>query len=146
MSFSDLPTGWAERPVTDPDIFDDAVDLIATDDSRRSGSLYILICDGSGRMFQPLVFDGSIYDESSPVQEAYLDSLCGILTQVGCRDVVLVIARRGHPAPSGNDHQFRAVAEKAFARHEIAILGMSIATPAGVRGWLPESPGARRSA
>ncbi len=50
MSFQDLPPGWAERPISDPDILADVVDPCASMESRFSGALYPLLCGPDGRM------------------------------------------------------------------------------------------------
>lgn len=146
MSYSDLPTGWAERPIIDPDIFEDVVDLIATESSRQDGCLYALICDDDGRMAQPLAVDGWQYDNSRPAQEQRFEWLCNVVTHVGFKQIALIIARRGHHAPTGNDRQFRALAEQIAARHDITILGIAIATPLAVASWPPQHPANRRSA
>jgi hypothetical protein len=48
MSFKDLPADWAQRPITDPDVFEGVVDLIVADQARREGSTYVLLCHEGG--------------------------------------------------------------------------------------------------
>ena len=146
MTFSDLPAGWAERPVTDPAIFADVADLVATEQSRRSGCLYVLICDDTGRMLRPMAFEGWPYDDARPEQSRHFNALCGMLAHAGAKHIVLIIARRGHHAPTGNDYQFRAAVDEVSGRNGIVVLGMAIATPLAVAVWPPEQPRARRSA
>lgn len=136
MTFSDLPAGWAERPVTDPDLFDDVADLIATAASRDTdGCLYVLICDEVGRLVQPIAFDAFPFDDSRPRQDEHAATLCDILRRSGARRIAVVIARRGHPAPTGNDRQFRSALAAGAARRGIDLLAVAIATPLGVAAW-----------
>ena len=149
MTYSDLPAGWAERPITDPDLFDDVVDLMATDASRETGCLYVLICDDAGRLVQPLAFDRYPFDDSRPRQDEHAATLCGVLRQAGVRRVVLVIARRGHPALTGNDRQFRAALSSAALWRGIDVLAGAVATPSGIAAWPArdvEAPAIGRSA
>lgn len=135
MTFSDLPPGWAERPITDPDLFEDVVDLIATEQSRESGCLYVLICDDAGRMVQPVAFDTFPFDDSRPRQDEHVATLCGILRHAGVRRIAVVIARPGHPAPTGNDRQLRAALQAGARRRGIEIVAGAVATPLGVAAW-----------
>ena len=48
MSFQDLPDDWPEHPITDPAIFIDVVDLMATVADREAGAIYVLVCYPSG--------------------------------------------------------------------------------------------------
>ncbi len=50
MSFEDLPRDWAQRPLTDPDIFEDVVDLVTREKSRAAGAIMLLLCHPDGRM------------------------------------------------------------------------------------------------
>ena len=55
MSFQDLPDDWPEHPITDPAIFIDVVDLMATVADREAGAIYVLVCYPSGHLAQPCV-------------------------------------------------------------------------------------------
>lgn len=147
MTFNDLPPGWAERNVTDPDIFADAVDLFATLDSREQGCLYLLVCDHGGQVLQPVAIDQWNFDETPMEQRRILEMLLGQVAAVGARHLVAIIARRGHPASTGNDHQLAHLLREVTTGHGIALDGLAIATPLGVRAHAgAELPGQRATA
>lgn len=57
MSFDDLPHDWPERPLTDPRLLADVLDLVVTSRSRDRGALYVLLCDDADRLLQPIAVD-----------------------------------------------------------------------------------------
>ena len=54
MRFADLPADWAQRPITDPEVFEGVVDLIVAEQTRAEGATYVLFCHEGGRLMQPL--------------------------------------------------------------------------------------------
>ena len=54
MRFDELPRDWAQRPITDPDVFEGVVDLIVTEQSRSDGATYLLLCHPNRRLLQPI--------------------------------------------------------------------------------------------
>lgn len=133
MSFHDLPPAWAERRITDPDLFGDAVDLFATDSSRRAGCLYVLLCNDAGQVMAPVAIDEWDFDETPGEQHRVLTSFLAGIAAAGVRHVVAIIARRGHPAPTGNDHQFAQLLRDVAAAQGQQVDGLATATPLGVR-------------
>lgn len=135
MSFQDLPPGWAERPISDPDIFADVVDLCASMESRFGGCLYLLLCGPDGRMHQPIAIDRWDFDAPSPTQRAALTPLLeGVAQARVAPRLVAIVARRGRPEPGGNDLQFAGVLREQVAAAGLRLDGLAIATPLGV--WL----------
>ena len=57
MSFEDLPPDWPRRPVTDPAITADLLDLFVGDRDRAVGAVGILLCGREGRLLQPVVVE-----------------------------------------------------------------------------------------
>ena len=142
MTFEDLPRDWAQRPITDPDIFEGVVDLIATEASRSDGATYVLLCHSNGRLLQPICLP----DEPRRIDAGeVLDGVTLLLTEVArhdVHDVVMVIARPGRAEPTPRDHDLRAAFEGAcrntgFRLHAVAIaaLGGVISLPPG-DGWV----------
>lgn len=133
MTFHDLPLGWADRPLTDPEIFSDAVDLLASDESRQAGCLYVLACNDAGQVLAPVAIDDWDFDRRPDEQHRALGTLLSAVGAAGIGHVVVIIARRGHPAPTGNDHQFAQILRGVVAEHGLRIDGLAVATPLGVR-------------
>ena len=132
MTFEHLPSGWADRPLTNPDIFADAVDLFASDASRYAGCLYLLLCDARVQLIQSVAIDQWDFDATAAEQRRCLQTLLGHLADLGIRDLVAVLARRGRAAPIGNDHQTASVLRDVCEGHGIRLDGLAIATPTGV--------------
>ena len=57
MSFDDLPDNWPELPLTDQRLLADVLDLVVSEQSRRDGALYVLLCDEQARLVQPIAID-----------------------------------------------------------------------------------------
>lgn len=132
MRFDELPKDWAQRPITDPEVFEGVVDLIATDRSRSEGATYLLLCHENGRLMQPVCLP----DEPRRVDVGQvLDGVRLLLTEVsrhGVRDVVVVIARPGRLTPTPRDRDLRAAFEGACTTSGVTLQAVAIAAPTGV--------------
>ena len=132
MRFDDLPRDWAQRPITDPDVFEGVVDLIATEQSRSEGATYLLLCHSNGRLLQPICLP----DEPRRVDVGeVLDGVRLLLSEVarhGVRDVVMVIARPGRVTPTPRDHDLRAAFEGACRTAGFTLRAVAIAAPDAV--------------
>ena len=132
MRFDDLPKDWAQRPITDPDVFEGVVDLIATEQSRSEGATYLLLCHSNGRLLQPICLP----DEPRRVDVGQvLDGVRLLLSEVarhGVRDLVMVIARPGRVTPTPRDHDLRAAFEGACRTAGFTLRAVAIAAPDAV--------------
>jgi len=132
MSFQDLPADWAQRPITDPDVFESVIDLIVTDQARCEGATYVLLCHEGGRLMQPI----RLQDEPHTVDVARVQaSLTRLFTEAagqGVHDVVMAIARPGRPDATPRDRDLRAAFEGACHCAGVRLLGVAIAAPTGV--------------
>ncbi|GAA3715823.1 hypothetical protein GCM10022399_35530 [Terrabacter ginsenosidimutans] len=126
MRFDELPRDWAQRPITDPEVFEGVVDLIVTEQSRSEGATYLLLCHPNLHLLQPICLP----DEPRRVDVGeVLDGVRLLLTEVSrhdVHDVVMVIARPGHVTPTPRDRDLRAAFEGAcraagFTLHAVAI-------------------------
>jgi hypothetical protein len=131
MTFEDLPDDWPQRPVTDPALFDDIVDLVVAERDRDRGALYVLLCDEGGRLLQPCaVTDLGPGCEPDPrLIEPFAKGLAGQCPGGG---LVLVVARRGVPAPRESDVRWARAAEAVCDGRDARLLAAAVATPAGV--------------
>ncbi len=132
MSFEDLPRDWAQRPVTDPDIFGDVVDLVTRESARAAGAIQVLLCRADGRLVQPIALDDGSGLAALEVVDDGLRGLLSGLVQHGLGHVVMVIARPGGVAVTERDRHLQAVVEAACCAAGIELLGLAIAAPEGV--------------
>lgn len=140
MSFQDLPADWAQRPITDPDVFEGVVDLIVADRARREGSTYVLLCHEGGRLMQPLCLPDEPRTADVGRVQSGLTRLFTEAASEGVHDVVLVIGRPGDPAPTPRDHDLRAAFESACRSAGVRLLGVAIAAPEAVAAFPSEGP------
>ena len=94
MSYQDLPHDIRTRPLGDPTLQADVVDLILGIDERRSGALALMLCDEGDRGVQPIVLS-DLPPEAPP--SATLRGLLDLLLPDGRGD------QRGDPASAGAD-------------------------------------------
>lgn len=130
MTFENLPQGWEQRPITDPALFDDVVDLVVSVQDRWNGALYLLLCDGDGRLLQPCaISDVPEHCEDPRAIEPFVSALSEHGLDVG---LVVVVARRGIPSPQDSDVSWMRAAEAACTSANVRLLGTAVATPLGV--------------
>lgn len=128
MTYEQLPPDWPTRPLTDPDLAADVVDLVVRESDRATGCLSILLCDDTHRMIQPI----SITDLAlaAPDRGEYRRPFDLIVGQFAERlgGVVVAIGRPGGHEP---DDEARAWHEAAIAgcrKHGVPLLGTYLAT------------------
>jgi hypothetical protein len=132
MDFNDLPADWAQRPITDTDIFEGVIDLIASDRSRAEGALHLLLCHESGRLLQPLTIEAPRWDESAEAITEKFATAFAELRDHGVPAVAVAIARPGSASPTLDDLKFSRALEAASVRSGLELLGLAVAAPDGI--------------
>ncbi|MCE1179523.1 MAG: hypothetical protein LWW86_10925 [Micrococcales bacterium] len=127
MSLHDLPDDWATRPVHDPEIAADVVDLIVRESDRDDGAVCLLLCHPDGRLLQPVTI--GLEGVSPPLAERreMIGALAASLPEDLC--VVAAIARRHGYRASDDDRVWHQVLIDAFGQ---ALSGCFVATHDGV--------------
>jgi hypothetical protein len=132
MSFEDLPDDWSDRPVTDPALLDDVLDLFVSAASREAGALYLLLCDGEDRVAQPIVVDDLPVqcraDEAERLLHAFVSAAATLRADLG---LLLAVARPGTPRATAADRLWLTVADGVCDRLGVRLLGVHAVTPAG---------------
>lgn len=131
MGFNDLPDDWPDRPLTEPQLVADVLDLVVFDRDRRSGALAVLICDDEARLVQPVVITDL---EPMATEEERCKALSAITGAMGgCGSILVAIARRdGLSITDGDRVWARAAARRADA-DEVRLLGVHVVTSTGSR-------------
>ena len=138
MHFEQLPRDWAQRPITDPDVFEGVVDLIVPEQSRSEGATYLLLCHPNLHLLQPICLP------DDPRRVGVGDVLEGVrllLTEVsrhGVHDVVMVIARPGRVRATPRDRNLRAAFEVACREMGLTLHAVAIAALDDVAALPPE--------
>lgn len=139
MSFHDLPKNWHSQPLTDTPLAADVVDLVVRESDRVTGCVTFLLCDGRGRMIQPVTITEIDAGSGEPDElvELFLGDLAG-----GIGGLVVAIGRpRGH-VPDDAARAWHEAAISACRRHDVPLIGTYLATVHGV-SEMPLWPGLR---
>ena len=132
MRFDELPRDWAQRPITDPEVFEGVVDLIVTEQTRSDGATYLLLCHPNGHLLQPICLP----DEPRRLDVGQvLEGVSLLLTEVArhdVHDVVMVIARPGRATPTPRDRDLRSAFEGACRTAGFTLHAVAIAAPDAV--------------
>jgi hypothetical protein len=158
MSFEDLPSDWPQRPVTDPTITADLLDLVVTGRDRAAGALGVLLCGRDERLLQPLVVEMPGYRLSAAERRRGFDNICAAFCHLGeptgadeaelvnaDLGILVALARSGSPLVTSGDLRWRDTAEQSCGRYGVALLGTWLVTPEVIRP-LPPGAASRRSA
>lgn len=138
MDFEDLPGGWAQRPITDPDLFEGVVDLIVTEASRAAGALHLLLCHADGRLLQPITVED--FPGGSPIR-SIRTAYAGLFRELAGRGVpavALAVARWGEASLDERDHEIRTALLAAADEGGLPVLGYAVAAPGAILAFPPK--------
>ncbi|GAA0929864.1 hypothetical protein GCM10009554_12530 [Kribbella koreensis] len=129
MTFSDLPTNWLTRPLTDPVLAANAVDLFVTAGERRQGVLAALICDGRARFRTSILLD--LPRDAPPASpKSCIRALAPLVPVLQCRPDGALILALGRPKPDPpSDHDWTQAALQTCQAASIRLLAFYVATP-----------------
>ncbi len=137
MSFEDLPADWAERPVTDPAITADVLDLVVRDADRVAGSVVALVLNPGGRVVQPVVVELPPEGVSPGERHRFFDVVClGIATASGAGErggILAAVARSGAPFVGSDDREWHDAARRSCEQHDLRLGGTWLVTRSVIR-------------
>lgn len=132
MTSTELPTDWAQRPITDADILPGIIDLIVSERSRNEGAVHLLLCHADGHLLQPVaIHDVDLEEEAGAILEMFSSLFSGLHEQ-GVPAVVPVLARPGAAGRTPTDERFLGSFREAARESGLALLGLAVATPRGI--------------
>jgi hypothetical protein len=137
MTFEDLPPDWPRRPVTDPAITADLLDLVVGDRDRAVGALGILLCGRDGRLLQPVVVEKPELRAGPAERRRGFDALCAVFGHLGERGetggtglgLLVALARPGPPLATPADLGWRETAFRSCQESGLGLLGVWLVTP-----------------
>ena len=134
MTYNDLPPDWPTRPVTDPDITADLLDLVVRDADRVDGALCILLCGEEGQLVQPMVFPRPPTRMSREQRGRVFASLEHLAAEEDLRGGILVaIAREKGPFVTDTDRAWHEAAIASCRTSGLTLLGVWVVTRHVVR-------------
>ncbi|MGA7689068.1 MAG: hypothetical protein WCA29_07540 [Jiangellales bacterium] len=133
MAFTDLPPDWPTRPITDPALLADVLDLVVSEHARVTGSLFLLLCDPGDRLVLPVEI-GEL--ATAPAGSARAEMLAPIMRQADEMEpdggVLAAIARPGGLSVTADDLAWADTVADA-ARGRLRLLGVHVITLDGSR-------------
>lgn len=131
MAFTDLPPDWPTLPITRPDLLPDVLDLVVGDEARASGSLMLLICDGSDRLVCPI--ETTDIGEPRAERTSHLATVMAMAAELDPdAGVLAAVGRHGGLSATDDDHDW-ADALAASAAGNVRLLGVHVVTSDGSR-------------
>lgn len=129
MSFEDLPRDWATRPLTDPALVRDVLDLFVSRSDRETGGLALLLCSLAGRLRQPMFIKGLNLAAIREQREEAIDWVIQMCEEVddGASPLAVVLATvhaKGHP--SDDDRAWHQCAIDRCRTAGIELLSMHV--------------------
>lgn len=131
MSFDDLPDDWRERPLTDPRLVADVLDLMVSDADRRSGCLAVLLCDEQARLMQPGIIGDLDFDTSEAERGRMLGTFVTNLAEY-FDSVLFALARADGLSITADDEAWARAVQRA-CNDEMRLLGFHLVTRDGSR-------------
>lgn len=129
MSFQDLPDDWPTRPLHDPALATDVLDLCVSDRDRLTGGLSVLCCREDATLSQPIFVanDGTEGDLAWGVEQ--MVSILAELPGVGGM-VMAAVRPTGHV--TDEDRRAHERAMSACRSHGLALWGFYLVTHAAI--------------
>lgn len=127
MTFEDLPANWDQRPLTDPAITADAIDLFISARDREAGAIYLFLCDADGHLLQPVAIGLDNVDHSDEAGRLF-GNLGHLLGSLDVGGVIVAVARAGYRAISDADRAWHQGAITMAQAHDIPLLGTYVVT------------------
>ena len=124
MSFDDLPPDWPDRPLTDPALRGDVVDLFLSDSDRARRSLLVLLCDDDHRALQPVVINDIPHTTTSERRAAVFR----FLEEVPTAAVVVALGLPTTLRARGHVRSWERATRLMCERLGITLLGFHLAT------------------
>jgi hypothetical protein len=133
MTFEDLPADWPQRPLTDPVLVDDVLDLVVDEPARRRGCLAVLACDDDVRLLQPLVIDELPSSCDPSLVQSLVDVVIEAFPDIAAGALVLALGRRDGLSITDDDRAWVAAARTALAGTSWSLCSAHVLTLHGSR-------------
>ena len=130
MGLDDLPDDWPVRPLTDPQLVADVLDLIVFEKDRIAGALVFLLCDEDGRLVQPVTVSDVGEAPSEGMREQAVSTFVDAMGRAG--SLVVAVARKNGLSLTDSDRSWRRAAERACG-DSVRLLSVHVVTLAGSR-------------
>jgi hypothetical protein len=135
MSFENLTPTWNDRPLTDPGLAADVVDLMVTIGDRQKGSITAIVCGPDDRFRTAMAVELLPDFAGLAATELFRTALRPVLEALGTSpDAGLVVAlgRPEHDVLAAMDHTWARAATEVCEAAGVRLLGFYVATKLGI--------------
>jgi hypothetical protein len=144
MTLKNLPENWSDRPLSDPSIAVDVVDLFISKADRHRGMFVVLLCDDQDRLLTPIAVDGlsggGSLDEMGDIVDVEPED-CEVMlkpfllaAQAGTDSGLLLAMGRFGPSDLPEvDEPWAEEAARLCREYGVRLIGFYVATIDGVR-------------
>ncbi len=140
MTFDDLPADWPQRPLTDPRLLDDVLDLMVGERDRRQRSLVVLACDAEVRLIQPVAI-GPLTTPCDPdLVQRTVDILVEALGDDTAGALVIALARPDGLSITADDRAWVDAARAALVPTRWRLSSAHVVTLHGSRAIADPPP------
>lgn len=130
MTYEDLPADWPDRPLDDPRLVTDVLDLCVSMADRDAGAIVFLLCDPEGRLVQPVAIGELPPRFTAASCEQAIEVMVHAMGDHGSLHVA--IARRDGLTITEDDRVWAAAARRV-TRDRVRLLGVHVVTRGGSR-------------
>lgn len=128
MTFQDLPRDWPARPLSDPVLAADVLDLCVTDGDRIQGGLSVLLCRRDDTLAQP-VFVGDVPEDDLC---ATISRILDVTEEMGDVGAIVVGIVRSWGSVTDADRMVHQRAIEVCGSAGLRLLGTFVVTTGGV--------------
>lgn len=129
MSFDNLPADWQSRPLTDPRLVRDVLDLFIDLRMRQGGTLFALFSGPDHVALTPMAID-EVPGDTDPFEKiAFVHQLVEMGDHFGATGLALAICRPGPGRATVEDEQWADALAAACEDSGRTNLGCHLATP-----------------
>lgn len=130
MSFDDLPADWPDRPLDEPHLVSDVLDLVVSIKDRLAGGLAVLICDDEHRLVQPCMISELDHLASHTDRQHALANVVEVMEGQG--SLLVAIARAEGLSITADDHAWARAMWRACTG-DVELFGVHVVTVHGSR-------------
>lgn len=124
--FDELPDGWRDASLSDPDLAGGVLDLMTDDAQRRGGCLTMLLCNLQGQLLQSVVICDVPAELSPQLKSMTVERVMEVVgdPSLDLRLAVVMGIGSDRPAVTGEDHEWAHLIRSHTAQLGVSLLGI----------------------
>lgn len=128
MTFEHLPPDWSTRPLTDPELALNVIDLVCSSTDRQIGGLAVLFTNADDTLQQPFFVHDIPRDCDQFDQARSVWNLAQVAEQMEVRGLAIAVCRRRGARQTNHDAGWLHALNLVCDQFELRNLGCFLAT------------------